>query len=203
MGLIGALVIEPAGSGWVYLKDKNVQNGGELVTTRAAATVTPASGAPFKEFVVVLQTNAIQYQNGKLLTNNKNALSAINYRAESAADRKMTGSKSNAKQQPYTYANFAISGEDPQTPIFTAVAGEKVRFRLHYPAGDATNLPVFEIHGHNWQEEPYTSDSNVIGDNPLTSTIRFSAGRPESVLQHCYRQRRRGGRKSRGTICTG
>jgi hypothetical protein len=35
-----------------------------------------------------------------------------------------------------------------------------------HPAG--LNEQVFVLHGHNWQEEPYTHDSTVIGDNRLS-----------------------------------
>jgi hypothetical protein len=52
---------------------------------------------------------------------------------------------------------------DMGSPIYTAGAGSKVRFRVLNPGG--TNDLVFEIHGHTWQEEPYVNNSNNIGHN--------------------------------------
>jgi hypothetical protein len=62
-GMIGTLVVEPAGSSWQT--DPN---------TRASATVTPAGGKPFREFVVVLQNALVPFGAG--------VQSGINYRSE-------------------------------------------------------------------------------------------------------------------------
>jgi hypothetical protein len=50
------------------------------------------------------------------------------------------------------------------TPIFTADAGQPVRFRVLHSGGHARNN-VFMVHGHLWQEMPYQdgSSSTVIG----------------------------------------
>jgi hypothetical protein len=65
-------------------------------------------------------------------------------------------------------------GGDPQTPVFTAAAGDRVRFRLLEPGGHPRNS-VFQVHGHVWQQEPYVTNPNPlglgstsIGDNPLS-----------------------------------
>jgi hypothetical protein len=61
---------------------------------------------------------------------------------------------------------------DPQTPVFTATAGQPVRFRWIYPdgpggdAGGSSQVPV--VHGHVFQEEPYVNDSKELGFNPLS-----------------------------------
>jgi hypothetical protein len=59
---------------------------------------------------------------------------------------------------------------DPQTPIFTANAGTPVRFRLLHPQGTGT-AQVFALNGHVWQRNPYTNNSTVIGDNPLSQWL--------------------------------
>jgi len=64
-------------------------------------------------------------------------------------------------------SNSKVGGEDPVTPVFTARAGDDVRFRVLHPADHARNN-VFQVHGHIWEDEPYTSDSTVLGDNPLS-----------------------------------
>jgi hypothetical protein len=61
----------------------------------------------------------------------------------------------------------AIVGDDPETPVFTARAGQLVRFRILNANGHLRNN-VFNLHGHFWQEEPYASNSKVIGNNPLS-----------------------------------
>jgi hypothetical protein len=56
---------------------------------------------------------------------------------------------------------------DPQTPVFVAGAGVPFRMRVLHPAG--INEQVFELHGHTWQEEPYSSDSSrIVDNNPLS-----------------------------------
>jgi hypothetical protein len=62
--------------------------------------------------------------------------------------------------------NSQIGNRDPVTPIFSAGAGEEVRFRVLMSNGHARNN-VFMAHGHIWQETPYQtgSSSTVIGFN--------------------------------------
>ena len=63
--------------------------------------------------------------------------------------------------------NNAQVGGDPVTPIFTAQAGTPVRFRVLMSNGHMRNN-VFQVHGHIWQEEPWTNNSTRIGSNPLS-----------------------------------
>jgi hypothetical protein len=99
------------------------------------------------------------------------AQKAINYRTEPLWKR-----MGYAPQTPFEITrNFdftnvltnALVGGDPQTPVFTARAGQQVRFRVLNANGHARNN-VFNLHGHFWQEEPYTNKSKVIGNNPLS-----------------------------------
>lgn len=53
------------------------------------------------------------------------------------------------------------------TPVFTARAGQQVRFRVLNANGHARNN-VFNLHGHFWQDEPFTNNSKAIGNNPLS-----------------------------------
>jgi hypothetical protein len=64
-------------------------------------------------------------------------------------------------------SNSQIGGLDPETPIFTATAGQAVRVRLLQPGGHSRNN-VFMLHGHIWEEEPYAKDSAIIGQNTLS-----------------------------------
>jgi manganese oxidase len=64
-------------------------------------------------------------------------------------------------------SNSQIGGLDPETPVFTATAGQDVRIRLLQPTGHARNN-AFMLHGHIWEEEPYTNNSAALGSNPLS-----------------------------------
>jgi hypothetical protein len=64
-------------------------------------------------------------------------------------------------------SNSLVSA-DPETPVFSAPAGMPVRVRMIHPGGNAEQ--VVTLHGHNWQEEPYTDDSHVIGTNPKSQS---------------------------------
>ncbi|MDT7687788.1 MAG: manganese oxidase [Acidobacteriota bacterium] len=64
-------------------------------------------------------------------------------------------------------SNSKIGGYDPETPVFTATVGQDVRMRLVQPGGHARDN-VFMLHGHIWEEEPYTNNSTVLGHNPLS-----------------------------------
>ncbi|MBD0270770.1 MAG: copper oxidase [Acetobacteraceae bacterium] len=50
----------------------------------------------------------------------------------------------------------ALMGGDPRTPIFTARAGQELRFRL-LQAGGHTRTGSFTLHGHAFAERPYTA----------------------------------------------
>ena len=50
---------------------------------------------------------------------------------------------------------------DPATPLFTVVAGEKVRFRVVQPTGHQRQHG-YTIYGHNWFHEPWVKESTTI-----------------------------------------
>jgi hypothetical protein len=64
---------------------------------------------------------------------------------------------------------------DPETPIFEVTAGMPTRFRVVMPsttsANSAAQPPVFTIHGHGWQDEPYVKRSTEIGHNDMAQFI--------------------------------
>ncbi|HET8890310.1 MAG TPA: hypothetical protein VFQ41_15520 [Candidatus Angelobacter sp.] len=74
----------------------------------------------------------------------------------------------------------AATTAQPQTPIFTATPGQAIRLRLVQPVGHPRNN-IFQLHGHVWEEEPYTtpvtftgatySGRTVLGTPVLGSTI--------------------------------
>ena len=162
-GMVGALIIEPEESSWV-----------EGITTRAAATVTKADGTSFREFVVIDQN----------MVANSTATStfgAINFRSEPFTTRALPNNAQILPQAPPQGYSQAFSNSlynppaDPQTPVFVAPAGVPTRFRLVVPSTTTSNgimpPPVFIVHGHNWQEEPYTNGGTQIGDNRLSEHV--------------------------------
>jgi hypothetical protein len=170
-GAIGSLIIEPQGSTWI-----------EDRTTRAQATVTKSDGTSFREFVVQFQTDInMRFADGSPVPNlagpngaedpEDSAQKAINYRTEPLWKRMNYPPETPfEKTRDFDFTNVltnAIVGDDPETPVFTAQAGQAVRFRILNANGHMRNN-VFNLHGHFWQDEPYTSNSKVIGNNPLS-----------------------------------
>jgi len=170
-GAIGSLIIEPEGSNWV-----------EDAGSRAQATVTKSDGTSFREFVLQFQTDInMRFADGSPVPNlggptgaedaEDSAQKAVNYRTEPLWKR-----MGYAPETPFEITrNFDFTnvltnaqvGSDPQTPVFTARAGQQVRFRILNANGHARNN-VFNLHGHFWQEEPFANGSKMIGNNPLS-----------------------------------
>jgi hypothetical protein len=153
-GLVGALIVEPAGS--TFTPDSGTSTSG---------TVKEANGHTFREFVVVMQTSISA----------SSVDSAFNYRSEPTPWRytHLVGTSDITQQLSNTLvaADPNRTQGDPNTPIFTAPAGQAVRFRVLYPAGDVIEDQVFAVNGHSWQEQPYIKDSTSIGANPKSQLL--------------------------------
>ncbi len=167
-GAIGAIIIEPQGSTWI-----------EDAHTRAAATVTPPDGEPFREFVVLIQNDVnLRFGNGDPIPNTADAedpedsgQKAVNYRTEPmwfrmgfAPDEDLEATRDLIFTNVLSNAQV---GGDPETPVFEAEAGQPIRFRILEPAGHSRNT-VFNLHGHIWDEYPWVNGSTRIGENPIT-----------------------------------
>ena len=164
LGLVGGLVIEPAGSTWQ--EDANM---------RAAATVTKADGTTFRDFVMICQ-DSVTLQQG--------------IPTPPAAPTASTNHAVNYRTEPFNYrfaANYAktfapatanaLVGGDPQTPIYTAPAGSEVRFHMLHPAGaPGADGEVLAIDGHVFQEEPYQNEGRTIAPNPLSQWFGARGG---------------------------
>jgi len=171
-GAIGSLIIEPQGSNWI-----------EDTTSRAQATVTKSDGTSFREFVLQFQTDInMRFADTGLAVPNlggpngaedpeDSAQKAVNYRTEPLWKRMGYAPETPfEKTRDFDFTNVltdAQVGGRPQTPIFTASAGQEVRFRILNANGHMRNN-VFNLHGHFWQEERYMNFSKDIGSNPLS-----------------------------------
>jgi hypothetical protein len=170
-GAIGSLIVEPVGATWI-----------EDSTMRSQATVFKSDGTSFREFVIQFQTDL----NLRFADNSPvpllggpngaedpedSAQKAINYRTEPMWKRMNYPADLDFNQtRKIDFTNVltdAQVGDRPQTPIFTAQAGQDVRFRILSANGHPRNN-VFALHGHFWQEEPFTNGSKTIGNNPLS-----------------------------------
>ncbi len=197
-GAIGALIIEPQGATWV--EDVNSRASATVTLPRlllkgaySKETVT-ASGPSFREFVILFQDD-LNMRRGDGLGSPVPPLGAeeddpldpahsgqvgINYRTEplwKRMDYDPAQPPGFTRTVDFTNAlsNTQVGGEDPVTPVFMAEAGTPVRFRVLNPGGHG-HSPVFQVHGHIWEREPYTDSSTKIGDNPLSQWIGAQEG---------------------------
>ncbi|HEX8353690.1 MAG TPA: hypothetical protein VF611_12365, partial [Pyrinomonadaceae bacterium] len=193
-GAIGALIIEPQGSTWPEfetIQNPNTASSVPYVKTRAQVTVTKADGSSFRDFVLLFQNDLnLRYADGGAVKNTAEAedaedsgQKAFNYRTEPLWKRMGFAPETHLSCGQDDDGNFitdctrnrdftnvlsnSMVGEDPVTPIFTARTGEAVRFRILHPAGHARNN-VMQVHGHIWEEEPYTANSTVLGSNQFS-----------------------------------
>jgi len=187
-GLIGALIVEPRGSTWTT--DAN---------SRLSATVKTPDGKEFREFVMLFQDDINMRdangkpicpvtggggeggaQNGGVACNGledaeDSGNKAINYRSEPLWFRMghMPGASFEQTRDidMTNHLSNQLTGGDPQTPVFTAKAGQAVRLRVLQPGGHTRN-GVFQLHGHSWQREPYDGSgsfpSERIVNNPTS-----------------------------------
>ena len=187
-GLMGALLIEPATAQWTLDLDQNGK------TTRASAVVSSTSTAfkPFHEFAFVFQDDInLQYASGTPVPNleidddpENSGQKAINYRTDPVwyrggwgPETPLTGNGPGFRTRQFTafdqiFHNSWVGG-DPETPVFEAQAGEKLRLRVVHPSGH-TQSHVFELYGHSWYEMPYVASSTQIGPNassPVMGTL--------------------------------
>jgi len=117
------------------------------------------------------------------------------YTLDVAAPNIVSGKVSTDLQVTYTinnatnsllidYANFlatpTTTTNAPQTPIFCALAGQKVRFRVVQPGTDTDQM--MEIHGHSWEQEPYIDDGIRIGHNPDSQQLGTQVISPNDKL---------------------
>ncbi|HEX5725479.1 MAG TPA: hypothetical protein VFX98_08430, partial [Longimicrobiaceae bacterium] len=183
-GAVAAMIIEPVGATWKTDP-----------ASRAQATVFNSNGTKFREFVLLFQDDVnLRFGSTKKLAGGPTAADSVTFLAGSAVpnladaeDAEDSGQKAfNYRTEPLWFRmgfapnaplewtrtlNFRNSLKSstaaPQTPTFTATAGDAVRFRVLQPGGHARN-GVFNLHGHAWEEEPYNRNSRAIAANSLS-----------------------------------
>jgi hypothetical protein len=169
--LFAALVVEPEGAKWET--DRN---------SRASATVT-AGHKRFREQVLTLQDDGVIF-NAKNQRQVPGGFGGFNLRTEPIGnfervpfrtckdDTSVACVLSNAALCQGGACGF--SAEIPsQTPTFCAQAGQEARIRLLHPGGAVTNH-VFELYGHTFAEEPYSTRAAHC-TAPVTHTNPFAS----------------------------
>jgi hypothetical protein len=170
-GLFGSMIIEPEGSTWQCGELGALANcdpsAAPPATTRASATVFSPDKTQFREFSLMI-SDSIQVKPGV-------GGSAVNYRTEPWAFRYSDNPTldfscmlSNQLAQVLPLPSTPMG--DPKTPIFSANAWDRVRFRMTHPFGTGTSQ-VFSVNGHVWQRNPYNTSSTKIGRNSLSQWI--------------------------------
>src|SRR5258707_14260838 len=162
-GLFGQMIIEPQGSTWKCGEASNLGDcdpPSAAPTSRASATVTMADNTKFREFSLMISDDL------KISQGNN---SAVNYRTEPQSFR-YAGNSTTDFSCMTSNQLIQTAQKDPQTPIFTAEVGDAVRFRMTHPFGTGTSH-VFTLHGHVWQRNPYTKQSQLIGNNTLSQWL--------------------------------
>ncbi|MCA1592992.1 MAG: copper oxidase [Acidobacteria bacterium] len=182
-GLIGSLIIEPAGATWT-----------EDAGTKASATIfNGLSGSQqqvlFREFVVNYQSDVtMQNAQNVAMMNDRGGddsedtgMHGFNYRNEPLwarlgfppeTDLNVLRAQDYTNTLSSTAPNPGCGGPcgDPKTPLFTAKAGTPVRFRI-LDSQDHPRQHGFTVFGHHWQFEPWTANSRALGDNPKTFEV--------------------------------
>jgi hypothetical protein len=178
-GAIGGLIIEPKGSLW-----------NDNFGSRAQVDITRSSGTSFREFVTIFQSDVNLRFNGfptPTATSDlgiavpnlaesedpeDSAQKAVNYRTEPIWKRMGFAPDTPLEQtRNFDFTNVLTNaqvGGDPVTPVFMATPGQEFRVRMLQPGGHPRN-DTYLLHGHIWEEEPYTDSSTIIGSNPLSN----------------------------------
>jgi manganese oxidase len=157
-GLVGALIVEPPAATWKLLPG----------TTATADVSSPT--ASFREFVAVNQDDLTLV--GWPPPGNANTVNhAVNYRNESMYYRYNNTSLNGSVNIAGATANLLVGGNPPQTPGFEAPNPVgSVRLRMLHPGGGGSQHAM-TLHGHVWQEEPFTANSTRVGSNSASQWL--------------------------------
>jgi hypothetical protein len=183
-GAIGALIIEPSDATWTEDTVSETLGSGITVsqTSRSSATVTSGTTS-FRELVMQFQNDVNMRMGALSVTGNPvrnlggeddaedSGQKAINYRSEPLWKRMQFAPETPfASTDDYDWTNVMANakvGGDPETPIFTAQAGQPVRFRLLQAGGHSRNIS-FALLSHEWDRQPYTNSSTKLGQNTFS-----------------------------------
>ena len=203
-GAIGSLVVEPPGTIWCNSSNCSGAGGPKPAGAVYDTTVKvyKSGASQYTEFVAMFQDNVYLSTGTAAAPGSPSASRSVNYGSEPMSTRYAGNEPANGDfnnidvtssfSNNMPNASTGSTQGQPRTPIFAAPPFTPVRFRLLHPDG-LGGFPdnVFTLHGHIWQEEPYTADASgnssaVLGLNPLSqwmgSRDGFGAGNHFDVL---------------------
>ncbi|MFN7132013.1 MAG: copper oxidase, partial [Myxococcales bacterium] len=200
-GGIGALIVEPPDARWSERPDTDAQ---AVVRYSRPGEKNRRS---FREYVVLIQNDVpLHSKDPRFQCEDRdlNCGTAIR-NIQGADDAEDSGHKAyNYRTEPL-WARFGLPPEraeelndldisaafdsdvfgDPETPIFTAVAGQEVRFRVGMPAGHARNHS-FHVHNTEFPNTPWLQNSTRLGQRPdafyMSTVGSFSSERRFNLL---------------------
>lgn len=211
-GLYAGLIVEPAGATWcppdhpvgcTTQQMASTVGPQAVVHYRDPVDQSPASFREIALFTVdgplanIGQNDAVNYKSEVLNTGNPPPIRYCDSACADTADFSCVLSEHAYCCEPGSngacvantcapcagfYANQSPPLTFPETPVFSACAGEQVRFRLLQPGGTNTN-EVFELYGHNFSAAPYMTPplysvgSSVIDscEAPTTQTNLYAS----------------------------
>jgi hypothetical protein len=191
LGLYGALIVEPAGATY-----HDVSND-DPIDTGIAAVVRLPDGDSFREFVTIFADQDPDI--GLFLMPYDTEVdreATINYRAEPLRPRTalfgVLEDKDFIDPNSYDLATRMFDDEifgSPATGVFTAFAGENVRFRV--VSGFSEQNQVFSVEGHEWALTPNLAGSDIVSSrylipggvlNAELKSVGGPSGRPGDYL---------------------
>jgi len=199
-GLIGAGVIYPQGSTWVVDANTNtaatVYDSGGAVLFRDFTTVASKGVSMFYKDSFPVENLLGEGTFGVAEDSQDMGHMNINYGNEAmwfrfgknptrvagnadcngdggGADGPCLGGLNNASD---AFSNTLIGG-DPETPVFTATAGQPFRMHVLMPFA-AGRGSTYDLHGHVWQRDPYVCEGD--SDHGLPGKCDTGDGLPTS-----------------------
>lgn len=162
-GMYGGLIIEPEGATF-----RNATNGATLPSGGQAVIVDP-NGPDFRENIVFMESDLALFQaNGQPVLDNRGLDAEGQNEADDPEDQgEFSIGYRNEPLQPRIAANPDVSlmfasgvHGDPDTPLFKAYPGDRVKFRVSQVAGDPRSTG-FALHGHRWRRSPDDPQSQL------------------------------------------
>ena len=193
-GAVGALIVEPRDAECRIGNESRRSCGpieaSDPILSRASADVFVPNKDNFRDFVLILQDDLSLQQNGQAMPNHRMADDAedtgqkgFNYRTEPLWARNGIGTSgadfNELNQTLYTdslssYKNISPCPKNacsPETPVFAADKGQKVRFRIVHPGGHSRQHAVV-LYGHNWEYQPWGFKSATMQDDDTPAHLK-------------------------------
>ena len=173
-GAYGALIAEPAGSTWTDPATGDTLDGQSGI----AADVHRSNGTSFREFTTIFSDREPLLGHDIMIYYLDSDHSYLDYNAQSLTQAEGTNlnavnlwqAKNNASN---AVGNGSTTPMDPNTPVFTAMAGDRVVWRVANAAGD---LPIsFQVAGAEFPLDHGMAGSQNIEARTLVSGETFDA----------------------------